>query len=88
MSEVCVGAALAAFWHRGRKVYVPRTGEELDRKAGTTFSVRAEMVRAGLLVSVERVRRTDRIYEISAAGKVLLLRHQNAESRAVRSEVG
>lgn len=81
--------ALAAFWHRGRKVYVPLTGDELDRRAGTTLHQRADMVRVGLLVSGERVlRRSDRVYEISALGKSLLHRQQTAESSALRSEVG
>ena len=74
ITEATEKAALAAFWRKGRKAYVPLTQDELRRAMGEHACNPAILFHAGLIKS-ERVGVRDRLYHITEAGKQRHMRH-------------
>lgn len=63
--------ALSAFWHRTRRQFVPLIGSEMEDRHGIGATTRASLCRAGLVKSTTSYE--DQIYEITEAGRDLLL---------------
>lgn len=70
-----MAAVCRSMWHKTRKMFVPWTGEEIDRRCGAGSSMRQRLVALGYLQTPEtrvtaRSRETQ-IYSITEAGKRL-----------------
>jgi hypothetical protein len=65
---------LTAFWHKGRKVFVPLTGEEFDMRAGINQPDRTSLQSQGLVASTRKGigRGLVTTYEITEAGRAVL----------------
>lgn len=74
ITDATLKSALAAFWRKGRKEYVPLTQAELRRAMGEHACNPAILSHAGLIKS-ERVGVRDRLLHITEAGKQMHISH-------------
>lgn len=84
MTEPASIRIIRAMWHKGRRQFVPWTGPEIDRRAGTSGNDRQNAVKSGILV-VEKNKPTHAtevlIYSVTKCGENMLRAHELTERK-------